>query len=150
MPAGLLEVGNEVLALAGVLESSYLGTFDIVAKWLRAGADPETDIYPVIAEVAKRPSFAWKGSLRYFDGAVMEALNERLAEADEAAKGPPPNLLENETRDWWRVHGWALRGSWLPEYGMPAPDDPDCPIADHIIAHATAKAAEISKPGGSD
>ncbi|HEX6991908.1 MAG TPA: hypothetical protein VF151_08475 [Gemmatimonadales bacterium] len=68
------EVGQEVLRLCG--DSPNLLNYGRVEAWLRAGADPELDIYPAI-----RTALAKRGkppnSLNYFDGAVADAVARR-------------------------------------------------------------------------
>jgi uncharacterized protein YdaU (DUF1376 family) len=66
------EVANRVLEITGG-KTLYLNRVD---AWLKAGADPELDIYPAI----KRKLPEWRsGSLVFFDGAVSDALKSRTA-----------------------------------------------------------------------
>jgi len=54
-----------------------------VHAWLNAGADPELDIFPTIKVMASRAT-APPRSLKYFEGAVLQALAERSRIPDKA------------------------------------------------------------------
>lgn len=68
------EVGEKVLALCG--DSPNLLNYGRVDSWLKAGADPELDIFPAVAagvaKLGKAPN-----SLNYFDGHVADAVARR-------------------------------------------------------------------------
>lgn len=68
---GYAEATRRVLEITGG-KATHLNRVD---AWLRAGADPETDIYPTITDRLSR----WRsGSLQFFDGAVRDAIATRL------------------------------------------------------------------------
>lgn len=81
---------SEVVAkLEVLLNSPRLFVFGRVDVWLKAGADPELDIYPVCQRLAKNGR--WSGSnLSYFDRAVMQSLADRTMPAPVMTPTPKP------------------------------------------------------------
>lgn len=79
--------------LEELLNSPNLFVFGRVDVWLRAGADPDIDIYPVCTRLAKNGR--WSGSnLSYFDRAVMQSHADRTMPAPVMA--PTPRRQERE------------------------------------------------------
>jgi len=75
--------------LGALLNSPRLFVFGRVDVWLKAGADPELDIYPVCARLAKNGR--WSGSnLSYFDRAVMQSHADRTMPAPVMTPTPKP------------------------------------------------------------
>ncbi len=132
MPSKLIEIGNQVLILAGVQPETWQHDFSVVASWLQAGADPEQDIYPTVKRlVADNPNFTpprSAGALRYFSRAIEEARSNRLA----GGNGPLPS----EDPDWWRwdarCSGWFKRAFWIVEWG-PKPGEPRCQAPPELV-----------------
>lgn len=63
-----------------LLNSPRLFVFGRIDAWLKAGADPELDIYPVLKRIAANGR--WSGSnLSYFDRAVMQSHADRTMPA---------------------------------------------------------------------
>lgn len=59
-----------------LLNSPKLMVFGRVDAWLKAGADPEIDIYPILKKVVANGR--WNGStLSYFDGPVAQSIADR-------------------------------------------------------------------------
>jgi hypothetical protein len=62
--------------LEELLNRPNLFVFGRVDAWLKAGADPETEIYPICMKLAGNGR--WNGSsLAYFDNAIAQAIADR-------------------------------------------------------------------------
>ncbi len=72
-------VGTRVLAAAGIDPARWVGSFALVSAWLAAGYDPDLDVVPTVAAVARRPGYAPGKPLSYFTKAIAQAWQERQA-----------------------------------------------------------------------
>ena len=125
----LTEVGDHVLVLCGIQPETWIHDYHVVAAWLRAGLDPELDIYPTITRlVAHNPSFSPPRSSRglsYFTEAILEASAKR-------ANGADPDFDPQRSKWEGRVSGFAKRGFWIPEWG-PMPGSPGCQAPPEVV-----------------
>lgn len=108
-------VGERVLEAAGIDPARWLGHFAPISGWLRAGADPEFDIYPTIKQLTKRTGYTPPRSLNYFTDAILRAHAERMA--DPVPSGEPGKVRElrqertPEEREWLDAYKtWAKAG----------------------------------------
>lgn len=68
--------GEVVAKVEELLNSPKLMVFGRIDAWLKAGAEPEIDIYPVLTKINAQGR--WNGStLSYFDGPVAQSLADR-------------------------------------------------------------------------
>jgi hypothetical protein len=79
-----VEIGRRVAALAGIPPSRW-PRLDLptVAGWLEKGADPERDIFPVVATVLHRAGAVEIHWLAYFTRAIEAAIRTRTAPLPE-------------------------------------------------------------------
>jgi uncharacterized protein YdaU (DUF1376 family) len=123
------------IRVQALLNSPALTSFGLVDKWLKAGAEPEIDIYPTLQGRRDR----WNGrTLAYFDEAVLDAVKTRTTPAGTNAASislPPYSEAERGEKQWvFRVKSFREHGTWLDQWG-PTPDEPGC------RAPASARAA---------
>lgn len=70
------DFASVVAKVEELLNSPRLFVFGRIDAWLKAGADPELDIYPVLKRLSS--TGRWSGSnLSYFDNAVAQSLADR-------------------------------------------------------------------------
>lgn len=82
-----------------LLNSPKLMVFGRIDAWLKAGADPEIDIYPVLKRIAANGK--WNGStLSYFDGPVAQSI------ADRTKPLPAAQPRADRERDRKREHSY--------------------------------------------
>jgi len=111
--------------VAKLLDNPNLLVFGQVDGWLKAGADPEADIYPTLLRLKAE----WRsGSLKFFSKAIAEALASRatLDVSGAVTIAPPdPNadLAESDRRWISRLQGFDQRGFWLEDDWGPKPGD---------------------------
>lgn len=100
-----------------------------VLAWLKAGAEPEEDIYPVVREIMARDNAPTPGSIKYFGGPVLRSVEARKAGQGGNGASQPPKpydpedrvnaLPERALRDYLAV--WRRTGTWPLHLG-PRPD----------------------------
>jgi hypothetical protein len=123
------EVAARVLEITG---GKAVGT-NRVDAWLKAGAEPEQDIYPTL----KRKLPEWRsGSLVFFDGAIADAIKTRTAPLPEGnARAPSkvngngsyePRPLDAEENQWRARLKTYKPGKHWPEVWGPPPGEPGC------------------------
>ena len=94
-----IEVGDRVLAAAGIDPAKWTGDYAIISMWLTAGFDVELDILPTVTRVRARKGTHWAPrSLGYFTGAITEAWTTRTESPlsrHVAASDRPPTSAED-------------------------------------------------------
>lgn len=95
------------------------------SEWIAAGCDPEKDIWPTIEKLAKRTKNI--SSPRFFDTAVLEARDLRLASL--------PSPIETWTP---RVEAYEQHGRWDRKHWGPTPDEAGCKAPAELIRKGAA------------
>lgn len=72
-------VASRVASMAGFTGAIRLSDLAVAALWLKEGADPDVDIFPVVADVLNRAAGRRISSFAYFSGAISTHCQERLA-----------------------------------------------------------------------
>ncbi len=103
-------------------------------SWLAGRADPDRHIYPTLTAKMEQGYGERAQSMKYFTGAVMEAVTDDQMEVPAShrraagnSSGSPtahPGKVQQATRlERWHAAEAKERGSgfWLPEWGDPPP-----------------------------
>ena len=94
----VMRIGDELVEIAGLDPARWAGNYGIVGIWLAAGADGPM-ILDVAREVAARG--VQVSTLRYFDGAVREAI------ARGAKPAYQPTLAYDRALEEWQYRNYA-------------------------------------------
>ena len=89
-PTAVHAVGQRVLTLMGVEnDPRWLGNSSRVEMWLLSGADPDSDIYPIVTRLMTARNGEPPRSLKYFDAAIADAVSARSRPLPASTASPP-------------------------------------------------------------
>lgn len=143
--------------VAELVNSPSVTAFNRVDAWLEAGADPERDIYPAIADGLKKLNGGPLRSLKWFDGFVAQrqadrttpmpvAQTRRSAVQNGSSRSDtlPPD--ERNSRVLWesRLRVATEQGKWLGSWG-PMPGERGFFMSSELQAEMAAELAAIPK-----
>lgn len=125
--------------------SQYLNLPAALHTWSQAGADPELDIWPTLERLTASHVAAQgriPNSPTYFNRAVFEARDTRLADAARPKAKHYPQAETRGTDDYWNARLDILERNkfWADYEDGPAPGKPGCKVPNHLL-EARAKPA---------
>lgn len=77
--ARVVETARRVAAMAGIPVDVAMRDLAIVAAWLKEGADPDVDVYPVVADVMNRTKQVRIRGFKYFSDEIGTQRSVRLS-----------------------------------------------------------------------
>ena len=104
-PDARIEIGERVLAAAGIDPNGWMEGFGHVSAWLAAGYDLERDVLPTVAAVASRAAYKPPKTLKYFAEAIAEAWQRRQLEIPAEMQRQPAKTAYEIALDRYIANG---------------------------------------------